>query len=289
MKNRLFYIMTAAAFVITAGSMSLISAAEKKSGGGEFVGADTCVVCHDDTVKAFKTGRHSAAMAAKSADLPGQACEHCHGPGAAHADDPSKTNINRDVGSEACLSCHPKAGSSMALNLPAHARSNIACRDCHNAGHGNVSAQPLLLAEPRIMCARCHGEIAAAFKMPFTHRKGDVGFNCTECHTVHGDNRTGRLRQWEKSSACLECHTDKTGPFVYPHPPRSAYGCLECHKPHGSPNPKMLTRSRVQDLCLQCHTGIPSFHKISSPKFQSCQVCHLAVHGSNHDPNLKDE
>jgi hypothetical protein len=51
----------------------------------------------------------------------------------------------------------------------------------------------------------------------------------------------------------------------------------------------MLTRYRVMDLCLECHTGVPAFHNISQPKFQVCTTCHMAVHGSNHDPNLKDE
>jgi len=88
---------------------------------------------------------------------------------------------------------------------------------------------------------------------------------------------------------CLDCHAEKTGPFVYPHPPQQVNGCINCHVPHGSPNPKLLTRHRVAALCLECHTDVPSFHDVSRPRYQSCQNCHAAVHGSNRDPRLMKE
>lgn len=261
--------------------------ADAKAGGG-VVGMDTCATCHEDVAKAFKAGAHGSAMAAKSPDTLKKACEGCHGPGAAHADNPGKANINRTPKADACLSCHPNAEALMANNIPAHPRNGIACLDCHAPGHVPSGAKPLLIANPAVLCARCHGDVAAAFKQPYAHRQGDKPFECTACHTVHGENRTGRLAGW-KSGVCIECHIDKGGPFVFPHPPRNANGCTACHKPHGSLNPKMLTRFRVFDLCLECHTSLPGFHNLSSPKFQACQQCHIAVHGSNHDPNLKDE
>jgi hypothetical protein len=52
----------------------------------------------------------------------------------------------------------------------------------------------------------------------------------------------------------------------------------------------MLKLSNVNLLCLQCHTtssfssapGMPSFHNQAS-LFQSCVLCHNAIHGSNFD------
>jgi len=34
---------------------------------------------------------------------------------------------------------------------------------------------------------------------------------------------------------------------------------------------------------------VPSFHDVSRPRYQSCQNCHAAVHGSNRDPRLFEE
>ena len=284
-RGRLFIAITTVGVALTALALGL--RAEDAKGGG-LVGAQTCATCHEDTVKAFQAGEHGAAMAARSSDMLNKACEGCHGPGAAHVSDPSKTNINRIPKQDACIACHPKAEALMALNLPAHPRNGVLCLDCHTPGHTPAPAKPLLAAAPAVLCAKCHGDIAAAFKLPFAHRQGDKPFDCTACHTVHGENRTGRLREW-KDGACLECHLDKGGPYIYPHPPRNVNGCLQCHTPHGSTNPKMLTRSRVADLCLECHMSVPSFHNISNPKFRACQTCHIAIHGSNHDPNLKDD
>ena len=52
----------------------------------------------------------------------------------------------------------------------------------------------------------------------------------------------------------------------------------------------MLRLSNVNLLCLQCHTtssfstapGMPPFHNQAS-LFQSCALCHVAIHGSNFD------
>jgi len=89
---------------------------------------------------------------------------------------------------------------------------------------------------------------------------------------------------------CFTCHTDKAGPFAFEHAPVKTEGCVSCHTPHGSSNPRLLKRSQVNLLCLECHTftvdsaapGIPSFHN-QAQKYQSCTLCHTAIHGSNSD------
>ena len=287
-RGRLCIALVTVGIALAGLSLGLRGADNKDKGGG-FVGAETCATCHEDVAKAFNAGAHGQLMAARSKDVLNKACEGCHGPGSAHADNPSKANINRKPRPEACLSCHPQAQALMAANLPAHGRNNIACLDCHVPGHSPAPAQPLLSAEPAVMCAKCHGNVAAQSNLPYAHRKGDKPFACTSCHTVHGENRTGNLREYGYSGVCAECHIDKAGPYVFPHPPRAANGCMQCHQPHGSANPKMLTRTRIADLCLECHTGLPSFHTINQAKYHNCQTCHIAVHGSNHDPNLKDD
>jgi DmsE family decaheme c-type cytochrome len=91
-------------------------------------------------------------------------------------------------------------------------------------------------------------------------------------------------------AACLKCHNEKQGPFVFEHIPTKAEGCATCHTPHGSNNAKMLKRNQVHQLCLECHSSIgtsgapdtPSFHDIrAGSRHLNCTTCHVKVHGSN--------
>ncbi len=94
---------------------------------------------------------------------------------------------------------------------------------------------------------------------------------------------------------CLDCHTDKAGPFVYPHAPREVgprtlgNGCLSCHVQHGTPNPRLLTRRDIRSICLECHTNLPAFHDQTRARFRNCITCHIAIHGSNHDVRFFDD
>ena len=96
-------------------------------------------------------------------------------------------------------------------------------------------------------------------------------------------------------SACVKCHADKQGPFVFEHAPIKTEGCQSCHSPHGSTNPKLLTRNVVRFLCIECHSNTPGLpgepigeqtptsHDINNPRYQNCTACHFQIHGSNVD------
>ena len=275
MKTR-YLLLTAAALALGAGMAWAAS------------GDSPCLQCHEDTVKAFAKGPHGSAMAARSQEIAARACVACHGPGDAHMDDPKKDNIAKP-GDAACLSCHPQAKGGMALATPGHARNGIACLDCHASGHGPTQAK-LLKAAPEVLCAKCHATEANKFNLPFAHRRGaSKPFSCLECHSLHGTGETGRLARLRNGGTCIKCHTENAGPFVFPHPPREVNGCIACHEPHGTSNPRLLTRYRVADLCLECHTNVASFHKLTNAKYQACQRCHVAVHGSNRNPHFFNE
>ena len=125
--------------------------------------------------------------------------------------------------------------------------------------------------------------------MPFHHRVNEGLIQCSDCHNVHGTVKPNQVRAAAtQDEVCFKCHTDKQGPFVFEHAPVKVDGCESCHPVHGGPNPHMLKLSNVNLLCLQCHTtssfssapGAPSFHNQAS-FFQSCVLCHVAIHGSN--------
>lgn len=257
----------------------------------EFVPREICAGCHEqgDT---FPEGAHGRAMAARGEDVLARSCVACHGPGEAHIEDPVPENIVRWPDDDACSSCHGDRRGRLALATPAHERNRVACLDCHDEGHVEDSdrvAESLLKDEPFELCSDCHQLQASSFFRPFAHRDGTEPFDCTACHSAHGTGRVGRLASFSRTGVCADCHEDKVGPFIFPHPPQPVDGCLACHQPHGSTNPRMLTRRTVLNLCLECHANVPAFHDLSQARFRNCQTCHSAVHGSNRDQSLFDE
>jgi DmsE family decaheme c-type cytochrome len=147
--------------------------------------------------------------------------------------------------------------------------------------------------------------VKAQFSMPFKHRVNEGAAQCTDCHNPHGTfaatwgmaGRSHMVDQKEgNEEACLKCHADKRGPFVYEHASVRIDGCQVCHMPHGSTNPRMLTRPTVFTVCLECHNGAGTFgisnngvihlsatHNLAQPRYQNCTTCHVRIHGSNAD------
>lgn len=257
----------------------------------EETGREFCAACHDETVEAFTAGDHGRAMAAESPETLERSCATCHGPVETHLEEFTAESIERWPKPAACLECHQNAEGALRKATPGHPRNAVACLDCHEPGHAAPAAEPLLLGEPRSLCGGCHADVKARFSQPFVHREGRDTFECTTCHAVHGGGEAGRLTFLQNGGVCVKCHSDKAGPFVFPHPPREVDGCVECHEPHGSSNPRQLVRRTVFNLCLECHADVPvrSFHDFTQARFRRCQTCHRAVHGSNVEPRLFDE
>lgn len=252
---------------------------------GEAPTAEDCAMCHDEVAAAFASSPHGTAMAAQSDQVFAAACATCHEAGVAHLDDPTTENVTRKPSENACLSCHIDQRAAIDNSTPAHVRHKVGCSDCHSAGHESRDS----LLPDRDQCVDCHQGIAASFNLPYAHRNGTRPFDCTSCHSNHGNNTVARSILANNGGACVDCHTEKRLPLVFPHPPADRRGCVSCHMPHGSTNPRQLQRPNVMMLCLECHADVPSFHDVSRAKYRSCQTCHTAIHGSNHDPSLLKE
>ena len=92
---------------------------------------------------------------------------------------------------------------------------------------------------------------------------------------------------------CLQCHTEKRGPFFWEHAPVRE-NCLNCHNPHGSNHDKLLV-SQQPWLCQRCHlntrhpgtvyTGINAAGDKPTASNRAvehaCKNCHQNVHGGN--------
>ncbi|HMD39195.1 MAG TPA: DmsE family decaheme c-type cytochrome [Candidatus Acidoferrum sp.] len=267
-----------------------------------YVGSETCKTCHADMpstgfFQKFEDSPHFATTLDTKKGPEWHGCEGCHGPGKEHVDGGGdKTKIFKFEDASAreinavCLGCHVGGPQHMNTINSEHAKNEVSCISCHSPHHAKESEFLLVKSQPEL-CYTCHLTQKAQFDMPFHHRVNEGLVQCSDCHNVHGTVAPKQVRTSSTQDAvCFKCHTDKQGPFVYEHAPVKVDGCQSCHLTHGGPNPHMLKLSNLNLLCLQCHTtssfssapGMPSFHN-QATLFQSCVLCHTAIHGSNFD------
>ena len=196
-------------------------------------------------------------------------------------DDPGRT---AEENNGICLNCH-KRGERTNWDGSVHEERGLACTNCHTVMK-NVSALHLLKTafEPDT-CFQCHKDRRAQMfrssHMPM--REGKVV--CSDCHNPHGSTTEALLREDSINDTCYKCHAEKRGPFLFEHEPVRE-NCLNCHDPHGSVNEYSLKIARPR-LCFECHgfghgnaTG-PNGFSFGASMAQSCQNCHIAIHGSN--------
>lgn len=259
---------------------------------------EDCAVCHDDLAKAFDRNPHAVLEKSPRFNLK-NSCESCHGPGEDHANNGGdKTKIISFKATaiqqynQMCLACHAKEQEVAGFKGSTHAKSNLACSDCHRV-HGGAPLTRLLRESINPLCMSCHVQARSEFSKPFHHRVREGSMRCIDCHQPHGglDRHQARLTSFAEAP-CLRCHSEKEGPFVFEHATLKIRNCQACHEPHGSNNSKQLVRSTVRSLCLECHSRSqnvltaqpPAFHDVRSPRYQNCTTCHVKIHGSNASP-----
>jgi DmsE family decaheme c-type cytochrome len=254
-----------------------------------------CADCHADQVKAFASNPHARSHG-KPAD-PEEACSTCHGDGTAHIEasgDPTKiTTFHGLEGAENCLACHSKSNPHGSFAFGFHANSAaVNCLSCHSIHATGAKAEHLLAKDTGALCQTCHAGISASIRnKPYAHRLDKGGMTCVDCHDPHDRKGQPVKLTMDGELACVSCHAEKRGPFVFDHVSGSAGNCLTCHEAHGSSNPKQLIWARVDQLCLSCHSKTggpktaggqpPSFHDLTLPRYRNCTTCHTAIHGSN--------
>jgi len=294
----------------------------------DYVGSEACSACHDAEFNSFNKTTHSRLVKANWKSER-QGCESCHGPGKEHVDGGGdKTKIRTFENetakqiSEICLNCHAGKDEHNNFRRGEHWRNDVSCTDCHSphasshapapsplrsdgssslwpvgpfAAHASDFAPRHMLKKHEVLlCMACHNETKSQFNRPFHHKVLEGAMNCSDCHNPHGGFELKQARLAAGAdAACLKCHSDKQGPFIYEHAPLKIEGCAICHDPHGSANPKLLKRSNVAQLCIECHSNIGTLagedptagaqvpHDLSNPRYRNCTICHVKIHGSN--------
>jgi DmsE family decaheme c-type cytochrome len=268
--------------------------AQAPAPNGGYVGAEACKICHEDLFDGFEKSPHFKTTLNTRGGPSHQGCEGCHGPGAAHADNPgdpknifSFKTASAKIINERCLTCHASGKEQMNFAQSVHNKNNVSCLDCHSSHHSKDPEFLLVKKEPEL-CYSCHAQQKPQFAMPFHHRVNEGLITCNDCHNPHGTVAAKQVRTSAAQDAvCYTCHAEKRGPFVFEHEVVKIEGCQSCHTPHGSPNAHLLKVSNVNLLCLSCHTtsfasapGAPSFHN-QAAQYQACTLCHSQIHGSN--------
>jgi DmsE family decaheme c-type cytochrome len=277
---------------------------------GAYAGSEACAACHAEVSTAFARNPHHRIETGKRRGWEGRACEACHGPGEKH----TETNAAADILNPAklppkrvdamCLACHKNQPTQVGRLQSGHARNSVACTACHNVHKtGRESSAYILKTNVGVnkTCTGCHTNVWAQFQRPHRHPLPEGAMNCVSCHNPHSAflNRNLRLAHGAQEVGCIQCHSDKRGPFLFDHAPVQAEPCTICHEVHGSANPRMLTRHEVSFVCLECHAnlispspagtlgGIPTaIHDMRNPRFRNCTMCHQKIHGSNADRSL---
>ena len=214
-----------------------------------------------------------------------------------------------------CLACHSTSKDQDLYNRSEHKLNGVACNDCH-ASHLLEGTAKRERAEPSIaqaqfftvpklteenrwlsesllkktqpdLCYTCHRTTQAQFALPTHHRVPEGFMKCTDCHNAHGTMQRPLLKKsnWE---ACVSCHMEKRGPFVFEHAAVKVEGCAICHTPHGSVTRNLLTRREDRFTCLECHVDPQAVNvphgRLGWSTRGECTRCHATIHGSNVSP-----
>lgn len=260
-----------------------------------YTGSDElCAACHTDQADSYAKTPHAAALSVATRPAAQRGCEACHGPGQAHSD----AGGGKGVGgmrtfaksvpapqrSAPCLVCHAGDKSLHDFTSGEHAKSGVACTDCHDPHKG--VGETMLVKSGTALCYGCHLDIRAKFAMPEHHKVDEGVVSCLDCHQPHG-TRNPRLLKAANDRTCFRCHGDLEGPFVFEHTGNVTEGCQRCHEPHGSTGRHLLIRQQVAQLCYECHAVTPTSHV--QPSYRDCTRCHVSIHGSNTDPRFLEQ
>lgn len=275
------------------------------SGGPDYVGSQSCFECHDEEYESYRKSIHFQTETGDKWEV--SACETCHGPGAEHVraegDTPmmfgSSQMYTVEQKLDSCLSCHAENRTSFEFRSADHVKGSVECSTCHKT-HKGARYDKLLASLPgartdaldfragQEACLQCHQEIRTSINLNERHRINEGMVQCADCHNQHGPSTRTHLGGF-KYETCVECHTDKQGPWVFEHLSNRVEGCTACHaNPHGSVNRHMLTYQKVAELCYGCHVVVPGFHKgsfepgvVRFGNDAQCTNCHSTIHGSN--------
>ena len=207
-----------------------VSAPGAGAAGDEYVGPETCKVCHSGQYRAWQNTLHATTLdkegfqeSWQSVGAPGYClschttgfnantgqyaqagvtCENCHGP--LQSGHPG-SQMTIQLKSEACIGCHVETDKEWEIS--GHGQAGVGCTSCHNQ-----HSMTLRSGSATTLCATCHAERAQDFAHA-PHAGADL--TCADCHVTSdatsdetGQHRTGHTFV-VNTAVCADCHKDQ--------------------------------------------------------------------------------
>jgi predicted CXXCH cytochrome family protein len=219
--------------------------------GADYVGTETCAMCHEKMAKDFKyTGHARIQIPGEGPRVQDHGCEACHGAGSLHVDAGGGRRtfiINPGRDPEACFQCHleTKAAFRFRYHHPV-IEGRMNCIDCHDPhGQDVFTSKGTFVARENETCLQCHREQTR----PHVFEHEALREGCTMCHNPHGSINEKLLHERD-NNLCLKCHAQLDAP--------------------GTVTIGIVTHSSrvMQGTCWSAG-------------------CHTAVHGSDINPHLR--
>jgi DmsE family decaheme c-type cytochrome len=264
---------------------------------------EDCRGCHEDNLNLYNRTYHAAQEESCFSCHKGAAAEE-HLKGQQEGNDvpgPSIAALDSDAANEICLSCH-ESSHHPTWEGGMHQRRDVKCIDCHSVHAFRSEKSQLKQVSASETCSACHPAIRAMSLRTSHHpvREGLMG--CESCHNPHDGSRPKMIKADWANELCLQCHTEKRGPFLWEHAPVRE-SCLNCHNPHGSNHDKLLV-AKPPYLCQRCHlntrhpgtlydgvnaagtiegrTDLQALALASNRAVEhACKNCHQNIHGGN--------
>jgi DmsE family decaheme c-type cytochrome len=254
--------------------------------------SENCRGCHSDNLTLFDRTYHAGLE---------EGCFSCHKDAESHmkgrmegeeTPGPSLELLSTDESNAVCLSCH-EASHHPTWDGSPHERRGLRCTDCHSVHDFKSKQNQLKTAKGPETCYQCHQAIRAMGLRTSHHPIREGLMECSSCHNPHDGTTPKMIKANWVNELCLQCHTEKRGPFLWEHAPVRE-NCLNCHNPHGSNHDKLLVAKQPY-LCQRCHLNTrhpgtlydggsagTSIGGASNRAVEhACKNCHQNVHGGN--------
>jgi DmsE family decaheme c-type cytochrome len=256
--------------------------------------AADCRGCHEDSLTLMDRTYHAGLEEGCFSCHRGDAAEE-HLKGRMEGEEPPGPrleNLSAEDSNAVCMSCHEATHNPTWDGSP-HDRRDLRCTDCHSVHNYQSRKSQLKTASSSETCYQCHASMRAQAMRTSHHPVREGLMECTSCHNPHDGTTPKMIKADWVNELCLQCHTEKRGPFLWEHAPVRE-NCLNCHNPHGSNHDKLLVAKQPY-LCQRCHqntrhpgtlydgsvAGTTVANATNRAIEHACKNCHQNVHGGN--------